>query len=307
MPSQNGTDVQRLNAQVSELAVSNDVSGRLSIRTAEGDTINFTADLDMDFLAMNFASQSFLGNSSSRVEASSVNFSIHKSIDVTVDGNLNDQELRDLEAVFSKVSHIFRKFLKGEDEGAVDKAVHLGDRFSSLSSLAGVEFNVEIERTVSLVTTQLAAGTFGEPRPALPMDNTAPGGLVATDTTDVSALPPDGLAPTARVTRTDDQANSLPANRSASELPHPTSLAEQLLTVFRGSGLEPRTIHSHLSSIITRALDDLRRELRNEQERENRRAETPAETLPTRPSTHTTAVTAYQPVPEPVLLLTVRT
>ena len=55
-PSTNGTGTQRLNTQVSGIAVSNDFSGRLSVTTAEGDTITLSADIESDFRAVNYKS-----------------------------------------------------------------------------------------------------------------------------------------------------------------------------------------------------------------------------------------------------------
>jgi hypothetical protein len=52
-PSMNGREIQRLDTQVSGVAVSHDFSGRLSVTTAEGDTITLSADLESDFRAVN--------------------------------------------------------------------------------------------------------------------------------------------------------------------------------------------------------------------------------------------------------------
>ena len=49
VPSTSGTGGQRLDAKVSGVAVSNDFSGRLSVTTAEGDTITLTAGLEYDY------------------------------------------------------------------------------------------------------------------------------------------------------------------------------------------------------------------------------------------------------------------
>ena len=56
LPSTNGTGTQRLDTQVSGVAISNDFSGRLSVTTAEGDTITLSANLESDFRAVNYKS-----------------------------------------------------------------------------------------------------------------------------------------------------------------------------------------------------------------------------------------------------------
>ena len=55
-PSTNATEVQRLDTKVSGVAISNDFSGRLSVTTAEGDTITLSADLESDFRAVSYKS-----------------------------------------------------------------------------------------------------------------------------------------------------------------------------------------------------------------------------------------------------------
>jgi hypothetical protein len=58
LPSTNPTGVQRLglDTQVRGVAVSNDFSGRLSVTTAEGDTVTLSADLESSFRAVNYKS-----------------------------------------------------------------------------------------------------------------------------------------------------------------------------------------------------------------------------------------------------------
>ena len=81
LPKSDGANIQRLDTQIGGVAASNDFSGRLSVTTAEGDRVTLTADLETDFRAVNFNSQSSPGErlsgsrphiKSSRFEMSSV-------------------------------------------------------------------------------------------------------------------------------------------------------------------------------------------------------------------------------------------
>ena len=56
LPSTNATGSHRLDTKVSGVVVSNDFSGRLSVTTAEGDTITLSTDLKSDFRAVNYTS-----------------------------------------------------------------------------------------------------------------------------------------------------------------------------------------------------------------------------------------------------------
>ena len=53
LPYRNSTGNQRLDTQVSGVTISNNFSGRMSVTTAEGDTITLSADLESDFYAVN--------------------------------------------------------------------------------------------------------------------------------------------------------------------------------------------------------------------------------------------------------------
>ncbi|HXV67562.1 MAG TPA: hypothetical protein VD738_01460 [Nitrospira sp.] len=53
-----------------------------------------------------------------------------------MNGDLNEQELRDLDKLFRTVASIFRKFFRRQDVEAVAKTAWLVDRFGSLSSLS---------------------------------------------------------------------------------------------------------------------------------------------------------------------------
>lgn len=57
LPLANGAGIQRLDTQVTGVAVSNDLLGRLSVTTAEGDKITLTADLEARYQAVGYQGQ----------------------------------------------------------------------------------------------------------------------------------------------------------------------------------------------------------------------------------------------------------
>ena len=116
LPKSDGAYLQRLDAQIWAIDVSNDFSGRLSVTTAEGDRITLTADLETDLRAVNFSAQAVTGNTSAGVAATYQEFAFRNEFNVAVEGDLNEQEWRDLETIFQKTANIFRNVLKGQDE-----------------------------------------------------------------------------------------------------------------------------------------------------------------------------------------------
>ena len=113
LPATNGTGTQRLDTKVSGVAISNDFSGRLNVTTAEGDRITLSADLETDFRAVNYKCQAAGDGKTVDVEAKYAEFSLKEEFGVTVEGDLNEQEVKDLAKLFRKVANIFKKYLSG--------------------------------------------------------------------------------------------------------------------------------------------------------------------------------------------------
>ncbi|MBH0182704.1 MAG: hypothetical protein HP490_13785 [Nitrospira sp.] len=163
LPSTDTAGTQRLNTQVSGVAVSNDLSGRLSVTTAEGDTITLTADLEYDFRAVNYSSHVTGDGSTVDLEATYIESTLKKEFGVTVEGDLNKQELKDLEALFRKVSNIFRSFFSGNDEAGLAKTAKLADRLEQMPSLSGLDLNVDVQRSVTVLAARIASEVTGQP------------------------------------------------------------------------------------------------------------------------------------------------
>src|SRR5262249_12188431 len=137
LSSANNAGTQRLDATFSGVSVSNDFTGRLSVTTAEGDRITLSADLESDFRAMNYKSHVEGDGQMVDVEAKYTEFSLKREFGVTIEGDLNAQEVKDLEKLFRKVANIFRQYLNGLEDEALAKTAKLAERFGRLSSLLG--------------------------------------------------------------------------------------------------------------------------------------------------------------------------
>ena len=162
-PSANGTAPQRLDTKVSGVAISNDFSGRLSVTTAEGDTITLSANVESDFLAASYKSHVEGDGTTTDVEASYAKYSLKQEFGVTVEGDLNEQEVKDLTKLFRKVANIFEKYLNGQDDAALAKTAKLVERFGRLSSLSGLDLNVDVERSVTALAARIVTEVTGQP------------------------------------------------------------------------------------------------------------------------------------------------
>lgn len=303
-PAATGTGAQRLDTKVSGVAISNDLEGRLSVTTAEGDTITLTADLEYDFRAVNYASRLQTDNATVDVKAKHIESSLKREFGVTVDGDLNEQEMKDLETLFRKVTTIFRKFFSGQDEAALAKTARLAERFGNLSSLTSLDLSVDVERSVTVLAAQIAAEVTGQPvvpRPQESQTSTAPsstgtqGGAPAAaaaipqpPTGTTAPTPPSSAAPV------QNPADGIRLSPPTHEAQEPASLVQQVFDSLKNTQLEAHKVLKHLPSFLQQLREDLVKDLRQRQEVKEQGAEPQANQVPL--STNSSLLVAYYSV-----------
>ncbi|MDP1769927.1 MAG: hypothetical protein Q8L74_14140 [Nitrospirota bacterium] len=272
----NTTGNQRLDTKVSGVAVSTDFSGRLSVTTAEGDKITISANLQSNFRAVSYKSHAEGDGKTVDVNAKYAEYSLKQEFGVTVEGDLNEQEVKDLTSLFRKVANIFKKVLSGQDDAALAKAVKLGESFENYSSLSALDLNVDYERSVTAFAAQLTgevvgqAGTAPEavlPAPttpavtqgplpttddviqAPPADTTVPDGAVQASTTEAV---PQGEAPTNDVATTPPPSETPVPSEPVASTPIASGVVGSPLTTASESA------PNQLSSIVQQVLDATR-------------------------------------------------
>jgi len=313
LPSTNGTGNQRLDIKVSGVAVSNDFSGRLSVTTAEGDTITLSADLESDFRAMNYKAQAEGGGKTVGVDAAYTEYSLKHEFGVTIEGDLNEEEVKDLAKLFRNVANVFNQYLSGQDDEALTKAAKLAERFGTLSSLSGLDFSVDVERSVTVLAAQLASEVTGQPtlptgqqpQTSVPISHTAtPGGAPSA----AAAIPqpstgttvPTPLSTASSVTNPTDGAH---LSAPAQETQRPRSLVQQVLEALEEGGVEPRKLQKYLPDFLKKLREDLEKKLKSEQEHHS---DQPANKVQTPGSTSASVVFAYQAVSQTSIALSIR-
>jgi hypothetical protein len=319
LPATNATGGQRLDTKVSGVAVSNDFSGRLSVTTAEGDTITLSADLESDFRAVNYTSHTEGDGQSVDARAKYAEYSLKQEFGVTVEGDLNEQEVKDLEKLFRKVANIFKQYVSGQDEEALAKTAKLAERFGHLSSLSGLDLSVDVERSVTIFAAQVASEVTG--RPALPADQQQQTPVTTSGTatpgvapSTVAAIPQSSTgtsAPTQpstdAVVPTPDAATRLvaPAQNVSNPKSLAKSLAQQVLDALEASKVESHKVHKYLPDFFRKLREDLHDELCGHREQTPR---TPAAGASEPPVTVVgSALFAYQSVNLTSISLSIRT
>ncbi|MEK6641943.1 MAG: hypothetical protein AABZ17_14875, partial [Nitrospirota bacterium] len=272
LPSAQGAGIQRLDTKVSGVAVSNDFSGRLSVTTAEGDTITLSAGLESDFRAVNYKAHAEGDGKTVGVEATYEEYSLKHEFGVTIEGDLSAEEIQDLEKLFRNVANIFKKYLSGQDDQALAKTAKLGEQFGALSSLSGLDLNVDVERSVTVLAAHIVSEVAGFP--ALPIDRlpqiplatsqtATPGGAPSA----VAAIPQPSTGTTAPTPLSTPSSVPNPTNEAhlsapAQETQRPRSLVQQVLEALEEASLESRKVQKYLPDFLTKLREDLEKELK---------------------------------------------
>ena len=258
LSSSNNTGAQRLDTKVGGVAVSTDFSGRLSVTTAEGDKITLSADIESDFRAVNYKSHAVGNGTTTDIEAKYAEYSLKQEFGVTVEGDLNDQEVKDLSKLFRKVANIFKKVLSGQDDAALAKTAKLAGSFGDYSSLSGLNLDIDFERTVTRFAAALTGEVAGQPGtstpptiPSVPTPQAVTFGPAPTTEEAIPAPSSDTTVPAtpppAPITEAVTQGE---APTTAAAIPSPSTG----ITV-PTQGAAPAAVPSQTSSIVQQVLD----------------------------------------------------
>lgn len=313
LPSTNSAGTQRLDTQVSGVAASNDFSGRLSVTTAEGDTIILSADLESDFRAVNYKSHSEDNGTTVDSDATYAEYSLKHEFGVTIEGDLNEEEVKDLARLFGKVANIFKQYLSGQGDEALAKTAKLAERFGNLSSISGLDLSVDVERSVTVLAAQLASEVTGQsplptgqqPQASATTSHIAtPGGAPSA----AAAIPQPSTgttAPTPLSTAVPiaNSTNGSYLSAPAQETQQPRSLVQQVLDALKEANVESRKIQKYLPDFFQKLREDLGKELRGKREHDQgqhaNQVQAPA-------ATSTSVVFAYQSVSQTSISLSIR-
>ncbi|MEP6890858.1 MAG: hypothetical protein ABI955_09230 [Nitrospirota bacterium] len=313
LPSTNGTGNQRLDTKVSGVAVSNDFSGRLSVTTAEGDTITLSADLESDFRAVNYKAQAEGDGKTVGVDATYAEYSLKHEFGVTIEGDLNEEEVKDLTKLFRNVANVFKQYLGGQDDEALAKTAKLAERFGTLSSLSGLDLSVDVERSVTVLAAHIVSEVAGFSAlpidrlpqiPAMTSHTATPGG--APSAAAVIPQPSTGTTvptPPSTASSVTNPTNGVHLSAPASETQKPRPLVPQILEALEEAGLESRKVEKYLPSFLLKLREDLENELKGAQERH---PDQPADQVRTPGAASTRAAFAYQAVSQTSIALTIR-
>ena len=226
------TQASYQSSRLNRLSVSEEQQADVDIVTAEGDRVTLSSDYSA---AASLATYEHLALSDSgyrHIEAQMLNFQMEQDIAVTVEGDLNPQELADIKSLISDLGTMFKEFLAsgGQESPGID------EEFAKLSSLRSVQAQFEYSASVGYLSAQSDEMTIGGPVP-------------------VPSLP-EAEAPVAATAQ--QAAPAVDPPPVATPLPPPPAetapLADRMTQKVRDSGVKPQKILKLLKKFLKQFL-----------------------------------------------------
>ncbi len=269
-PSSDPNGPRRLDTQVGAIAISNDLTGQLTVTTAEGDKVTLSAALAEDFRRVTYRGATRQDGTSVLVSGQQTEYSLSRQLGVAVEGDLSEQEVKDLSKLFRKVLNIFRKFFNGQGEVTLAKSARLADRFENFSTLSSLDLSVEVERSVAIVAAQVASkidSIAGEPLQSSPTSLSTSPETTGAASSVVAATPQPSTGTTAPTQPSVDSVTARdPADlrfaTPVSQGKRPASLVDQVLDALKDSNGEPRKLRRYLPRLLDQVREEFQKELR---------------------------------------------
>ncbi len=148
----------------------------LTIQTREGDIVTLSTSRYSEMNAYEYSSQGQISHENKTMSAAynfrEITLSSGESFGFSVEGDLSEEELQDIESIVAGIDHIIGDMVQGDMGDAVSKAMSMGS-YDSISMYAA---DISVERSYEVYAqTQSAAYTSGralghESQPAIEGD-----------------------------------------------------------------------------------------------------------------------------------------
>ena len=149
-------------SDLTHLNASSDTHTDLSVVTAGGDRVTLSAEslLRASYAEVNYHSTDQQSRLDVHATASQIQFG--NSIEVSVQGQLDQQEQADVQLLVGKLEKVVKQFLGGDSAGALSKALQIGD----LGTVASFQLNVQQSEQIAFTREQQVStdGTQALPR-----------------------------------------------------------------------------------------------------------------------------------------------
>ena len=130
-------------SQFNLAAVSREQSADIEILTTEGDRVTLSIDSSFEAAYATYDSKARVNGACTEIQGRLDSVNVERQISIEVEGDLNDQEKKEIKKVMREIFKVMKKFLSGQSELPAGNAV----KDIELNSLANVEAAFEVKKS----------------------------------------------------------------------------------------------------------------------------------------------------------------
>jgi len=138
--------------QAAQVKVSQSQTADMTIVTAEGDTVTLSSSKSAELSFATYNAEGQVGGASVGFSGTSAELHRSSAFSLSVDGDLNKEELKDIRRAIRTIQKAANDALKGHDEKAASRTAKLASLDQIASIDADLEFNQEV--SVTRITAQ---------------------------------------------------------------------------------------------------------------------------------------------------------
>jgi hypothetical protein len=148
--------------QATQVKVSQSQTADITIVTSEGDTVTLSSSKSAELSFATYNAQGRVGDSSGTISGMSAELHRTSDFSITVDGDLNKEELKDIRSAIRTIQKAANDVLKGHEEKAAARTAKLAD----LDQIASIDADLEFNREVSVTQVSAQSNTTAVPESA---------------------------------------------------------------------------------------------------------------------------------------------
>lgn len=145
-------DVQYHTSQLTRARTSHQQNTDVTIYTAEGDKVTLSSSSQSQTTYVTYNSLAATQGEFTMFQGAGFNLNANRALIISVDGDLDKQELKDIEKALRTIDKIMRDFLSGDIGHAVASTLKIGKLKSILSLEASLQFKQSLSLEQQLVT-----------------------------------------------------------------------------------------------------------------------------------------------------------
>lgn len=148
-------------SQIANLSSYQQKNADITIMTAEGDRVTLSTDSKRQASYLTYSGLARGGGAMAQLQGKSFSMEVNRELSITIEGNLSEEELQDIQKSLKTIDRIMHKALSGN----TDHALAMTHDVSSMESISSFSASIKIENTVSFEQHNIVETQTPIPKP----------------------------------------------------------------------------------------------------------------------------------------------